>query len=130
MTDFEAALLAELRRIADALEALAPAEAADPVLAAIAERFGSSPFTSAEAAASAASEADWASAAGLRLPPLPAALAAAGVSGAHGLGRFLAAREGRGVIRVGQERTGTLWAVAVSKPHETAKPFVPMRRTL
>ena len=128
MSEFEQALLDRLDRIADALERVAPAETADPVLLALAAKYGRDEFTTREAIAAAADETEAAQAAGLRLPELPHALQQAGIEGAHGLGRFLAGLEGRGVSRIGSDRHGVIWQVVVSRGDETAKAVSILRR--
>ncbi|OSP53821.1 hypothetical protein [Pseudoruegeria sp. SK021] len=66
-------------------------------------------------------EATAAAATGGTEPELAAALRAEGVTSAHGLGRFLAAREGETFQRGGTERGGTRW-LAVSDS-QTADPI-------
>jgi hypothetical protein len=80
-------------------------------------------FTANEAMEAAKGDAAAAAAAGLRLPDLPHELERAGINSTHGLGRWLAAREGRGVSRAMVERTGVVWKVAVSRGDETADPI-------
>ncbi len=110
---------AALERIADAMETATgqPDTPPDPLLIALAATFAGRSFTSAEAMAAAVHQAEAAETSGQRLPALPAALGQANITNAHALGRWLAARDGDGVSRLGVERGGAFWAIdAVLKP--------------
>lgn len=115
-----AEVLARLERIE---RLLSPTETPDPLIAALAATYGNKNFTSGEAMCAAARQADDAAAQGLRLPDLPHALQVAGIETAHALGRWLAGRAGRGVDRIGEDRTGVLWRAVVSRGGETARPL-------
>ena len=128
MTEFEAGLLARLDRIAEALERLAPTETADPILLALSAKYGRNEFTAQEAMAAATNESEAAQVEGLRVPDLSHAFQQEGIEGAHGLGRFLAGWEGRGVSRIGSDRHGVIWQVVVSRGDETANVVSPLRR--
>ncbi len=124
MTDPALARLADAaERIAAALEAMNASDTApEPLVAALAATFGRDAFLSGEAWTAAQHATEAAQAAGLRMPDLPHELQRAGIEGPHALGRWLAQREGRGVIRIGTDRGGTLWRV-VSRGAETASPL-------
>lgn len=106
MTD--PALLARLDRMERLLERLA-ADQPDLLTPAIRRATRGEVFTAGELFRLAEAQGGAAAASGEPRPELPEALELSGIVSAHGLGRWLAAREGRGVERVATERAGTLW---------------------
>lgn len=92
-------------RIAAALEVLTEARR-DPLAVALADTFGASAFTAAEAMQEAARQAASAAELGQAAPALPAALGAAGVRSARALARRLPAL---GARQIGREGAGCLW---------------------
>jgi hypothetical protein len=112
LVDTLARMEVRLEQIAQQLDRLVPAEVVDPLAAALAATFGRDAFTSSEAMTRAEAQRLEAEAAGLRLPDLPAALDAASIRSARALGRRLAALDGRGIERGGEERGGVVWLAA------------------
>ena len=125
MTDEQfSKLLASMDQFGAMLEriesAMFPATAPDKLLVALSDVFGSNNFNSSEAWAKAQDAESRAKSLGQRLPDLPYELQQAGITNAHGLGRYLSGCDGRGVSRIGKDRDGTIWKLVISRDDETA----------
>ena len=106
----DADLLARLERL-EALVARLAAGSPDMLTPALRRATAGLWATAGEMWRLAQAEATAAAAEGRPEPELAEALRLEGVRSSHGLGRWLAAREGQGAERGGTERGGVLWRV-------------------
>ncbi|RWR08483.1 hypothetical protein [Paenirhodobacter populi] len=103
-------ILARLDRQEMLLERLA-AGLPDLLTPALRRATGGEAFLAGEVFRLARTQDEAAAATGMPRPELPEALELSGIWSAHGLSRWLAAREGSGVERVGVEHGTALWCV-------------------
>lgn len=108
MTDPD--ILARLERL-EALVGRLASGTADMLTPALRRAAGGQWFTAGEAWRLAQSQAEAARATGEPHPELAEALDAEGIRSSHGLGRWLASKDGAGLERGGVDRGGTLWRV-------------------